>query len=296
VLRVREREDPEDILVLNAAERGTIIHETLDRFMKTNAGWEGAWQPHHLEQILAMGDARCQQAEEDGITGKPLLWNIERQRIRRDLEGFLEADAERRALGYQFVAGEHPFGMGPNGHGPLRVQLSDGSAIAFRGRIDRIDRNPQTGALAVYDYKSGRTTPYKDIDNDHLKSGELLQLPIYALAAAQAFGEDASTWASYWFVTRQGEYEHKGYLVGPDDLAEFGRMLNVIANGIGGGVFPANPGLPETRYGGSTNCNFCPYKGLCPSDRQPAWRRKQSSPESVEYLQLANKAVTLDDD
>ena len=295
VLRVREREDPEDILVLNAAERGTIIHETLDRFMKTNAGWEGAWQPHHLEQILEMGEERCQQAEEDGITGKPLLWNIERQRIRRDLEGFIEADTKRGAeFGYRFAAGEHSFGMKADDEPPVRVTLPGGSPIAFRGSIDRVDRDAD-GRLAVYDYKTGGTFSYKGLEKDHLKGGQLLQLPIYALAALRDFGENApSLWASYWFVTRKGEYRHEGYTVTADDLAEFERMLNVIAKGIGGGVFPANPGRPDARSGGSINCTFCPFDRICPKDRQRAWQRKQDLPAVAEYLSLANGAV-LDD-
>ena len=105
-----------------------------------------------------------------------------------------------------------------------------------------------------------------------------------------------AVWASYWFVTRKGEYRHEGYTVTADDLAEFKRMLNVIAKGIGDGVFPANPGSPDTRSGGSINCTFCPFDRICPKDRQRAWQRKQDLPAVAEYLSLANGAVLDDTD
>ncbi len=296
VLRVRERENPEDILVLNAAEFGKIVHATLDQFMKANDGHNGPWEPQHLAQILAIGAAQCDAAEAEGITGKPLLWDVERQRIRRDLEGFLEADAARCAeTGFLFRAGEYPFGLRGATNSAVRVELADGTAIAFRGQIDRVDRDPLTGKLAVYDYKTGRRTGYDKLDKDHLNAGQLLQLPIYAVAAAEAFKSNDPVWASYWFVTRKGEYEHRGYLVEDKDLDEFRRALNVIANGIEGGVFPANPGPPETRWGGTENCGYCPFDRICPRDRLRAWGRRQESPEIVEYLELA-KAADSDDD
>ena len=296
VLHVGEREDPEDTLVLNAAERGTIIHDTLDRFMKKHANWEGAWEPDHLEAILEMGDARCKQAEFEGITGKSLLWKIERQRILRDLEEFLAADSAWRAdRGFQFAAGEHPFGMAGSTTAPVRVDLPDGEAITFRGRIDRIDRNPDTKALAVYDYKTGSSYAYEGLEGDPLKAGRLLQLPIYALAAADTFAHEGPVWASYWFATRRGEYQHKGYVVTDADLAEFRRVVQVISNGIKGGSFPANPGSPDDRTGGSTNCTYCPFDQICPKDRQRAWQRKQRSPEIRQYLELQSGGQPDDD-
>ncbi|MEP7215315.1 MAG: PD-(D/E)XK nuclease family protein, partial [Anaerolineaceae bacterium] len=297
VLRVHEREDPEDILVLNAAERGTIIHDTLDAFMTANRGWEGTWQPHHREAILEMGDARCKQAESEGITGKPLLWEIERQRILRDLEGFIEADsAQREESGYRFRAGEHSFGMKAGGNAAVPVELPDGSTIVFRGSIDRVDEDPVKGTLAVYDYKTGSTFSYEGLQTDHLKGGQLLQLPIYAMAASRDFGEGSpSVWAAYWFVTRKGEYRQEGYTVTEGDLAEFRRVVEVISDGIRGGTFPANPGGQDDRTGGSKNCSFCPFDHICPKDRQRAWQRKQGSSAIVEYLALQNGGPPNDD-
>jgi len=296
VLKVQEREDPEDILVLNAAERGTIIHETLDEFMKANKDWKSGWQPAHVEQILKMGESRCMQAEREGITGKPLLWKIERQRILRDLEEFLAEDSTWRAEhGFQFLAGEHPFGMPESAIAPVQVNLPNGAAITFRGRIDRVDRNADTNALAVYDYKSGSTFSYKDLEDDPLKNGQLLQLPIYALASARDFPHDGPVWASYWFATRKGEYQHKGYLVTEERLTEFGRVVELIANGIAGGSFPANPGSADNRSGGSKNCTYCPFDRICPKDRRRAWERKQGSLEIGQYLELQSGGQPDDD-
>ncbi|MBA4179402.1 MAG: hypothetical protein C0506_02335 [Anaerolinea sp.] len=289
VIHVSEQEDPEDILVLSPAERGNIIHAALDAFMKNNTGWRGPWTPAHLQSLLDIAGRLCDAAEAEGITGKPLLWKLERDRIKRDLEGFLEKDAERSAAtGFYFLAGEHSFGGAGAPNPPVEVALNDGTAIAFRGRIDRVDQRAD-GALAVYDYKTGGTSSYRGMDADPTKGGQLLQLPVYALAASQAFpGGRAGVDANYWFVTRRAGYEPIGSFIADDDLAAFRAQLQLIATGIADGLFIANPGKLDGRPGGSPNqnCRYCPYDRLCAQDRRRAWERKQADHAVAPYRAL----------
>ena len=62
---------------------------------------------------------------------------------------------------------------------PVRFSLDDGRSIRIRGRIDRIDFNPRSGAWAVLDYKTGDGGDHPD--KTHRRSGEWvnLQLPLY---------------------------------------------------------------------------------------------------------------------
>jgi len=55
----------------------------------------------------------------------------------------------------------------------------DGTPIRLRGRIDRIDHNPRTGAWAVFDYKTGEEVEHPE--KTHRRKGEWtdLQLPLY---------------------------------------------------------------------------------------------------------------------
>ena len=58
--------------------------------------------------------------------------------------------------------------------------MPGGPPATIRGSIDRIDRLP-SGGIEVIDYKTGRMTSQKGVD-------ESLQLSIYALACRDALG------------------------------------------------------------------------------------------------------------
>lgn len=67
---------------------------------------------------------------------------------------------------------------------PIVLHTPDGP-VALRGSIDRIDIDPTTSELLLYDYKSGQTSSIvKEITD-----GTHLQLPLYLLAIAQAMPE-----------------------------------------------------------------------------------------------------------
>ena len=94
-----------------------------------------------------------------------------------------------------------------------------GEPVRVTGRIDRIDvaRVGERVVFNVIDYKSGRKVSLKE---EHISSGEHLQLPIY-VAAAQAllFDGDAQPLAAgYW--TMAGGFDAKGVLAVQHDDGE----------------------------------------------------------------------------
>src|SRR5205814_3703873 len=117
----------------------------------------------------------------------------------------------------------------------------------FGGRVDRIDRSADGRKLVVLDYKTGSDRNYTVIDAEHeehdiVARGELLQLPIYALAARAQFPDAEAAEAYYWFVGQRGAIDMKG---GPiDDVAaeRFESVVRTIVDGIEEGLFPARPG------------------------------------------------------
>ncbi len=288
ILRVTETERPEETLRITAMERGNVIHRALEQFIETMSPRTSPDQPwnederHTLEEI---GERVCAEAEASGITGKALLWQLDRATILRDLRGFLEKDeAQRAEFGVVPAVAEMSFGFEDDA---LLVTLDDGREVAFRGRIDRVDRAPDGGRLLVLDYKSGKAKiePYTKLDADPVKGGRLLQLPIYGLAAQQRFG-DMPTDAYYWFVTEQSNYAPQGYELGERELTAFRHAVAVIANGIAGGLFPARPGA-SGHEGGFANCRFCPFDRACPRDRAAAWERKNLADDLRPYVNLA---------
>jgi hypothetical protein len=244
------------------------------------------WTPEERSRLQEIGGLLCDEAERAGLTGKPLLWRLERERIIRDLAGFLDADENlRRDKGVVPLAVEMAFGMADAGSvPPVFVTLADGRAVALRGRIDRVDRAPDGSRLLVLDYKSGSASPYSALAKDPVKRGQLLQLPIYALAA-QGFHGSTPVEAYYWFATEEQGYERKGYPVEETVLEALHGALGIILNGIASGLFPARPGKPRNES--YDNCSFCPYDRVCPRDRSRLWERKRAAPELRRYLEMA---------
>jgi RecB family exonuclease len=171
-------------------------------------------------------------------------------------------------------------GSGP----PLLVTLADGRTVALRGRIDRVDRAPDGSRLVVLDYKTGASSPYSVLTKDPVKRGQLLQLPIYALAAQSVHGP-APVEAHYWFATEEQGYERKGYPVEETVLEALHGALGIILNGIASGLFPARPGKPRNES--YDNCSFCPYDRVCPRDRSRLWEHKRAAPELRRYVEMA---------
>lgn len=288
VLRVAETERPEDVLTLSPRDRGSLIHAALEQFIRRAAprrSPDEPWSDDERALLLKIGRRLCDEAEEQGITGKPLLWRMERERILRDLLGFLAADEEmRREEGVVPREVEMGFGM-PGSAGPaLVVALARGREVALRGKIDRVDSTPDGTRAAVFDYKSGSAGYYSGLRKDPVNGGRVLQLPIYALAAREClgFGEAA---AYYWFVGEEAGYRRIGYTVDDKALERFREAAGVIIDGIDSGVFPANPGKPSGE-GGHANCRICPYDRICPIDRRRVWERKRQSPELRRYVEM----------
>jgi ATP-dependent helicase/DNAse subunit B len=304
VLHVAETEAPEETLVITGADRGTLMHRALQLFFAGGDGFEAAparttreerWTGAERERLRAIGEVCCVEAEQAGQTGKPLLWGIERKRILRELDRFLDAEEGHRARdGFAFNAAEFQFGYDNGAHPALVVALADGREVAFRGSIDRVEQSLDGEHIAVVDYKTGRADQYKSLETNPLQDGQLLQLPIYGLAAADAFGA-VSVEASYWFITEKEKFERKGYAVSRANSGGFREALTTIVDGIGAGVFPANPGKRDEFRRSFEHCRFCAYDSICARDRDRQWRRKREA-EAIEPYRLLAAEETDDDD
>ena len=121
-----------------------------------------------------------------------------------------------------------------------------GTPVIVSGSIDRIDRLP-SGQVEVIDYKTGRTSSQKGVD-------ESLQLSIYALACRDALGLGTPEKVTLYFTesaTRMSTTRTDEQLdaVRADILARTARIRS--------GDFAATPS-PDT-------CRWCDYARLCPS-------------------------------
>ena len=298
-LGIAAPEQPEELATISALERGALLHKILERFIR-DAQEQGAipapdqsWAPDHRRQLFKIAEEEFQQAERRGVTGKPLLWELARNKMLSDLDRFLEEDAKLRSkhdVSPHNV--ESAFGFPEDeDHSTLEsVEWSSAKTgtLRLRGKVDRIDLSPSGDTALVLDYKTGGTSSYANMNRDPLQRGKLLQLPVYGLAARQLLGERVDVRVAYWFVTEKGKFATRPPT--PKTLEEmldaFSDVVGAITDGIGGRLFPANPG----RDGG--NCRHCEFKNLCPTRREWHWRRKRDDPRLSAYVAMADEEAS----
>ncbi|MEY2403329.1 MAG: ATP-dependent helicase/nuclease subunit [Acidimicrobiaceae bacterium] len=298
VLGLRDLEDPGDAETITPMDRGTLVHAILERFFRQRLGRavDAQWTPADYDELLAVADDIESAFRARGLTGRPLLWQAEWAALRRHLRKILDADGrDPRLVGVAPAEVELAFGFEGEPTPPVQIDLGDGRRLNFGGRVDRIDRSADGRKLVVLDYKTGSAYNYGVIDAEHeehdiVARGQLLQLPIYALAAGAQFADAEEVEAYYWFVGQRGAIQMKG---GPVDAAateRFESVVHTIVDGIEGGLFPARPGGDEWRPNiGPThsNCVYCEFNGLCSSTRGEQWLTIRERDELHDYVELS---------
>lgn len=295
ILKVDPIENPEDTLAITALDRGTLVHQILEDFIgevlaRPEADRPGPSDPWTVEDHLRLqeiGERRCDEAEAQGITGRPIFWKRDRRRILSDLSLFLVADARYRAAHHTVpIAVELGFGFGALD--AVAVPLPDGRVLRVRGRADRLDRAVD-GTLHVVDYKTGRfSDSYRGLsEDDPVKAGTKLQLPLYGLAARLADGHpDAPVRADYWFPTTRGEFKRTGYVITDDVLAITVATLGIIVHGVEAGVFPPHPDGAGTFF--YISCEVCDPDGLGTVELHRQWESKLGDPALADYVALVS--------
>ena len=299
VLGIAAPEQPEELATISALERGSLLHAILERFIQEVQEQDAIpspdqpWTDDRRRQLFKIAAEEFRKAEQRGVTGKPLLWEMVRDQMTSDLERFLKEDAKlRKKHGVSPHAVETSFGFAGNeDESPLQpVEWSSArtGTLRFRGFIDRIDLSPAGDTALVLDYKSGGTSSYANMNKDPLQRGKLLQLPVYGLAARQLLGTGIDIKVAYWFVTEKGKFVTRPPTPTTLDemLDDFSGVVGTITDGIGAGLFPANPG----REG--NNCRYCEFKHLCPTRREWHWRRKRNDRRLSAYVAMADEEAS----
>ena len=234
VLGIAAPEQPEEIATISPLDRGSLIHAVLERFVKASQG-QGTlprhdlpWTEDHRRLLLAIAEEQFREAEQRGVTGKPLLWEIARTEILSDLSRFLEEDFDLRSKhGVSPHSVESAFGISRRleesveEQAPVEWSSAETGMVRFRGVMDRIDVSPDGDSALVLDYKTGGTTEYTNMDKDPVRRGTRLQLPVYGLAARQLLGDWVDVKVAYWFVSDKGNFKTRPQKPAPlDEMLE----------------------------------------------------------------------------
>jgi ATP-dependent helicase/nuclease subunit B len=288
---VEPTEAPEAAETLSALDRGIIIHDILDRFVKNTLNQPAASAAIDAERLQQIANRQLDEFEHTGLIGRPVLWRLERERIKRGLLDFLDVHRSRiDKRGQRPVATELGFGVGTEIPAVV-LKLPGGRAVRFRGWIDRVDVSADGSAATVIDYKSGRGSRFSRIANDPVDGGKHLQLPIYAMAVKGWRPEIESIAAEFWFVMDSAGSKTVGTSL---EIAtpRFEEVIDQIVSGIEEGIFPAYPGersIPgRSGVFAQENCAYCPYDRICPGGRAWAWERKSDDPALARFIGLAS--------
>ena len=293
VLRVSALDAPGDELSISPIDKGSLVHEILERFMKESLGRRdvpepgGAWGAESRSLMRSIAHEEFEKTEGQGKTGRRLLWRLASEEMVEDLERFLDEDEQWRSEGWRTAIVEQRFGIsGRGGLDAAKLALPNGAEITFRGVIDRVDVSSDGTKAAVIDYKTGGKTAYRDMSKDPVDRGKRLQLPVYAAAIRSASGLPDRVGGFFWFVTSRGKFEKVEADLDDEDLKErFESVVSVVSSGIADGVFPARPG--DRGWRGWENCRYCDFDRVCPSNRLRIWNAKKRDGAMAEYAELA---------
>jgi RecB family exonuclease len=288
-LRVEPVEEPEAVERIDHLQRGSLIHEILQAFL-TRLGRDdppsNARRDEHLAILAQVAEEAFASRVERGVTGRPLIWAIDRRAIESDLARWYDAEVRDGATsGMLPGAFEARFGPAGAGMGEEDAQLSSddpivlhagGRELRVQGRIDRIDWDRARTRFRVIDYKTGKFRA-----SGKLLRGEALQLPIYLHAAAALLGLDASAGsAEYFYVSSRGKFRRHPFTGADAEArrADLERVLTTIADGVDSGFFAPNP-----RDG---HCQWCEYRDVCDIRIGKVMDRKTGDPRGDAYLAL----------
>ena len=199
-----------DPLTLDALAMGNLVHQSLDRALRT-LEMDGGLANASEQRIAAAVDGAVAEVarewESDQAVPPPVIW-------RRTLD-------EVRALGSRALAfrdgdlagarayGEVPFGgMEPKSDGAIPWDAQAAVAIpdtgfCIRGHIDRLDVSADGRRALVRDYKTGRV-PKDDIVLD---GGRELQRCLYAFAVKALLGDKVVIEASLLYPREERDLQ-----------------------------------------------------------------------------------------
>jgi ATP-dependent helicase/nuclease subunit B len=287
VLRLEPMEELS--VAIDPLSRGSELHEALARLHRevnqklgrpaSPAEKEAA--PIFERALARLLDELQHRAKDRAQPFQAALAEIERRQLRDWLADYTRQHAKYDAL---WESMEQPlvpayfevsFGDERLSDDPLSTTeplvLTDGTRrVLVRGRIDRVDVGHAAGRalFGVLDYKSGKARNYAA---SAIKSGEALQVFLYALAAEQLLaGEQRVPWNSgYWFVTDEGYpektsvqmYEVDAQQLKPSDqwqelrASDTALVLDMV-EGMQAGKFPV--------FNDNDQCtSFCDFRTVC---------------------------------
>ncbi len=202
---------------LDARERGTFQHEILKKFhdelTAENKRWRDITPADARERIGQIAD-RLAPGYREGLMRMDDQSRFTARALTMALQDFVETLVTWMRGQYQFdpAKAETGFGLDEAGVPEWKIELGNGHALAFRGRVDRVDlcRDGDRSLAVVMDYKSSA----RKLDKLLVENGIQLQLLAYLAAVRrwppEFFGAKEIVPAGVFYVNLRGQFESGG--------------------------------------------------------------------------------------
>ncbi|SVE17167.1 uncharacterized protein METZ01_LOCUS470021, partial [marine metagenome] len=201
---------------MNALVFGDFAHDILKEFGKTvlESSECDITDSKEVSRML-LGILKKKRVERFGENVVPAV-TLQVEQLKPRLAAFAEKQAKWAGEGWKIKAVEEP----ASGDG-IPWPIKGGDPVHIRGRIDRIDYNPETNEWALLDYKTD-AKGYSP-DKKHRKRNDWvdLQLPLYRHIALRGLvDEDGEP-----LITCEEERIKLGYISLPEDTDKTGFQI-----------------------------------------------------------------------
>jgi hypothetical protein len=274
VLYLRGLDEPEDVEVLSALDRGSLVHTALERFFESQRkrgrpAVGERWTEADAAALLDIVDEEFASLKAQGKAGLPVYSEHDLRTIKGDLARFLDEDSD-----FRLTTGAVPAEF----EGDV---YSEVAGIRLRGKYDRLDRKPDGSAAWVIDYKTGSSSyGFEGFRKDPFVGGTKLQLATYAYDIPNAHRVNAL----YWFITAKGEFRQLETPIGTAERDRLKEIISRIVHGADSGIFPAVSGEYNDFSGTFAQCGYCDFHRLCDLRRDRAFVQMQADPLIQEWL------------
>jgi CRISPR/Cas system-associated exonuclease Cas4 (RecB family) len=237
---------------LDAAQRGSVLHEIFEQFAVRYADRQrDVLLPESEDAIREIADGVIEKFRIEVPPPGEAVFASECEEIHRASRTFLEMERQSLERGDDGRWSRFEYAFEPPGAIGV-YQLTDGTSLYVRGRVDRIDELPD-GSLRVIDYKTGRAGRYqKEPKKGAFRGGRQLQPALYSASVAGLLGQNVARF-EYRFPTERGENEIVAY--SEAELAAAQPLITQLLSHARDGAF-----IPTTD---SKDCSYCDYRPIC---------------------------------
>ena len=260
---------------LDAAERGSLLHEVFKEFIDSIKSKKEKLsiekQQVLIEEIL---DKWIKKYREEIPPPNESILQNEVVQLKRDIKVFIQIN---ESIKTESVGTEILFGAEPGTY--VKIKLADGKEILLRGKIDRLDKAGKS-EYHVWDYKTGSAYLYDE--HTIVAKGEQLQPWLYAEAAEEIMKRNGDTGAKvtasgYLTPTEKGTGDGKGGIFPRStDNKKWQEALDRLLNLIENGYFIISNEKDA--------CTFCDYSDICGGEKAKAYSNNKISNDENKEL------------